>query len=142
MPRTAKDIMTSEVITVTPVTPLVEFARICAEDRISGAPVCRVDGTLVGIVSKTDLVEHVLDEDPRWAATERRGRPGGTVREVQDIMRDDVVTVAPDTPVHEVAGRMAEHRVHRVVVLENDRVRPMTPSLDLLAHYPAPAARP
>lgn len=138
MPLTAKDIMTTEVITVTPATPLVEFARICAEDKISGAPVCQVDGKLVGIVSKTDLVEHVLDEDPRWAATEPRGRSGREAEEVQDIMRDEVLTVGPSTPIHEVARLMAEDRVHRVVVVDKGRVVGVITSLDLLRHFPGP----
>jgi len=141
MPLTAKDIMTTEVITVTPATPLVEFARLCAEDRISGAPVCQVDGKLVGIVSKTDLVEHILDEDPRWAAQQHRGSGGDEPREVQDIMRDDVLTVAPSTPVHEVARLMAEDRVHRAVVVDRERVAGVITSLDMLKHYPAPTAK-
>ena len=64
MPLLARDVMTKELITVTPATPLSEFARICTEDGISGCPVTRADGALCGIVSKTDLLNRLLEEHP------------------------------------------------------------------------------
>ena len=44
MPISARDVMTTELITVTPATPLSEFARICAEDNISGTGKRRGEG--------------------------------------------------------------------------------------------------
>ena len=134
---TAKDVMTTEVITVTPATPIEDFARICSEDNISGAPVVRVDGSLVGIVSKTDLVQRLLEDHPKFGASD-----GGDfsawddkVRHVEDIMQTDVVTVTPDTAVPTMAARMAEDRVHRVVVVDGDQVAGIVTSLDLLRHF-------
>jgi len=137
MPLCARDIMTTDLITVTPATPLAEFARICAEDGISGAPVVQIDGKLVGIVSKTDLITRLLAEDPRWGtATEVELHSlGEDLREVQDIMNEDLVTVAPDTPIPELARSMARDRVHRVVVVEDDRLLGIVTSIDLLAHF-------
>jgi len=134
---TAKEVMTTEVITVTPATPIEDFARICTEDGISGAPVVRVDGSLVGIVSKTDLVARLLGDNPKF------GTGGGfdfsawedNIRHVEDIMQDEVLTVAPETPLSEIASRMAVDRVHRVVVLDGDRVAGIVTSIDLLKHF-------
>lgn len=133
--RTVAEIMQAEVITVTPATPLVEFARIVAEDRISGAPVVEVGGRLVGIVSKTDLVERMLEDDPRYGIGqgEEWNYEG---RQVGDIMSDQVLTVTPETPLDRVAARMAADRVHRVVVMEGDRLAGIVTSIDLLAHFP------
>jgi len=137
MALTARDIMTKEVLTVTPATPLREFARLCAEDGVSGAPVIQVDGKLVGIVSKTDLVTRLLDEDPRWgtASDERTHRLSDDERQVQDIMNDQVLTVSPDAPLREIAAGMAEGRVHRVVVMDGDKIAGIVTSLDLLKHF-------
>ncbi|MHC4339261.1 MAG: CBS domain-containing protein [Planctomycetota bacterium] len=139
MPLTARDVMTAEVITVTPSTPLAEFARICSEDRISGAPVVRVDGTLVGIVTKTDLVQRMLDDDPRLGAAGEPELPalGEDVRQVADIMQQEIFTCAPDAPVWELAERMSRHRVHRVLVLDDrDDLVGIVTSLDILGRYP------
>lgn len=134
----ARDIMTTPVTTVTPSTSLQDFARLCAEDRISGAPVLRNDGTLLGIISKTDLVTRLLTDDPRFGTRAEVGFSSGAepVRQVADIMQTDIVTVDPNLPAHEVAARMADAQVHRVLVLEGGRLAGIITSLDLLRHYP------
>jgi len=137
MGMTARDVMTREVITVTPATPISEFARLCTEDNISGAPVTRVDGTLVGIVSKTDLIQRWLDDHPKHGAPDSFPVWDEDVRQVGDIMQEDVLTVSPETPAHEIAERMARDRIHRVVVIEKDKLVGIVTSIDLLAHYPA-----
>jgi CBS domain-containing protein len=147
--------MTTEVVTVTPETPLSEFARMCVEDGISGAPVVTVDGRLVGIVSRTDLLEHLLEVGHEGRAGEGLrglfllGEESLDVREgmasrseieslgqVSDILEPEVLTVAPDLPLAEVARRMWEKRVHRVVVVEGGRVAGILTSLDLLGRFP------
>ncbi len=137
MPTTASDIMTAALITVTPATPISEFARICSEDGVSGAPVVQVDGKLVGVVSKTDIITRLLDEDPRWGTSEAGLHTlGEDLRQVQDIMNEAVLTVGPDTPIAEIAQRMATDRVHRVLVMEEDKLVGIVTSIDLLAHFP------
>jgi CBS domain-containing protein len=139
MPKLARDVMTTELITVTPATPLSEFARICAEDKISGCPVVRADGALCGIVSKTDLLNRLLDEHPRLGTTREFPVWDEDVRQVGDIMTETVLTVSPATPLAEIAERMARDRVHRVVVMEGDRMVGLVTSIDLLAHFPKQA---
>lgn len=138
MALTAKDVMTTEMITVTPATPLTEFARICAEDNVSGAPVVRVDGALVGIVSKTDLVQRLIEDHPRYGAGGPEQFPSWNedLRSIEDIMQQDVLTVSLDTPLAEIAQRMARDRIHRVLVMENDKLAGIVTSIDLLAHFP------
>ncbi len=135
MALTARDVMSTKLITVTPSTSVMEFARICSEDGISGAPVVQVDGTLVGVVSKTDIVNHMLEADPRFGTVED-GPAWAEEREVQDIMQEEVLTVAPETPAGEIAERMAEDRIHRVLVLDGDKLVGIVTSIDLLAYYP------
>lgn len=43
---------------------------------------------------------------------------------VRDFMTTTVVTADPATPVHELARLMLEHRVHRLIVLDDQR-RPL-----------------
>lgn len=68
MTLTARDVMTSPVTTVTPSTSLAELARLLTEDQISGVPVVDVESRLVGIVSKTDLLERLIDEATEYTS--------------------------------------------------------------------------
>ena len=55
---------------------------------------------------------------------------------VDDIMETEIVTVKPEEPIAAVAKRMAQDRVHRVLVVEKDKLKGIITSLDLLAHFP------
>jgi acetoin utilization protein AcuB len=55
-----RDIMTTDVVTVTEDTPLEEAALIMAENKIGGMPVMR-DDKLVGIITETDLFKIFLE---------------------------------------------------------------------------------
>jgi acetoin utilization protein AcuB len=54
------ELMTADVVTVTPDTPLEEAARIMADNKIGGLPVIR-DGKLVGIITETDIFKVFLE---------------------------------------------------------------------------------
>ncbi|MBX6342173.1 MAG: CBS domain-containing protein [Thermomicrobiaceae bacterium] len=65
--RTAGDIMTREVVSVSEDTPAEQVAHILSERRVRRVPVVR-DGRLVGIVSRADLIR--LFSMTRWACEE------------------------------------------------------------------------
>ncbi len=136
MALTAGDVMTTELITVTPSTTLTEFARLCAEDNISGAPVTRLDGTLMGIVSKTDLVQRVMDMHPAHGTVDEPSFWDQDALQVGDIMSEVVATVPPATTLPEIAERMARDRIHRVLVTDGGKLLGIVTSIDLLAHFP------
>ena len=57
---TVKDVMSKDVQTVTPDTPIEEAARIMADHKIGGLPVVK-DGEVVGIITETDLFKIFLE---------------------------------------------------------------------------------
>ena len=57
-----KDIMTPDVVTVSPRTSIEQVATLLLEKRISAVPVVTKNNKIVGIVSEGDLA-HRLDED-------------------------------------------------------------------------------
>ncbi len=129
----AKDIMTSNVITVSSGTLVSEVARLLFERRISALPV--VDGDrLAGIVSEADLLHRyeigtdcALGDDPWWMRLFSADRsPAEYVkshaRYARDIMTRDVATVAPDTPLAALATLLEKRRVKRVPVLAEGRL--------------------
>ncbi|MEO8571296.1 MAG: CBS domain-containing protein, partial [Chloroflexota bacterium] len=51
---TVEEVMTRDVVTVSPVTPLEEAAQIMVDRKIGGLPVIQ-DGQIVGVVTETDI---------------------------------------------------------------------------------------
>ncbi|MBD1850429.1 CBS domain-containing protein [Leptolyngbya sp. FACHB-711] len=134
MVTTVADVMTADPIVVKPETPLNEAIQILAEKRISGLPVVNDSGSLVGVISETDLMWQetgatppayikILDsviylENPARYERELHKALGQTVGEV---MTDrDIVTIKPDKSLREAAQLMHDRSVHRLPVLSND----------------------
>jgi len=65
-----QDIMITEVISVTPDTPVEEAARIMVEKRIGCLPVLKGE-TLVGIVTRDDLLAALVDSVGAWSTPGR-----------------------------------------------------------------------
>jgi CBS domain-containing protein len=57
----AKDVMKYDPITISQDSDLADAAQIMAMNRISGLPVVDSDGNLVGIITKTDIVNAIAD---------------------------------------------------------------------------------
>jgi CBS domain-containing protein len=99
----ARDIMTREVITITPEVSLQDAARVLADYCISGMPVIDDERQMVGIVTEADII----------------GKEGETVH---DIMTQGVVSVQEQTPVDEIALILTSNRYKRVPVLRDERI--------------------
>lgn len=129
--KTARDIMTPEVFTVTPETLLDALARAFGERQVSGFPVVDDTGRLVGVVTETDLIHQnqrlhiptaialfdaviVLGSSKRLEEELRRM----AATTVAEIMARDPVTVRPEATAAEVATLMAEKDAHTVPVVD------------------------
>ncbi|MBV8762409.1 MAG: CBS domain-containing protein [Deltaproteobacteria bacterium] len=104
----AGDVMTRELITVTPETPLLDVHRLFVEEEIHGAPVVGEDGTVYGLVTTTDLVRVVRD------AEDNNERVDALT--AADAMTPDPIMVPPDTSLEQLARTMVDLRIHRVFV--------------------------
>jgi CBS domain-containing protein len=151
----ASQVMTRDVATVRPDTPVVDALRLMLELRISGLPVIDATGAVVGIVTEADFLHRgELDTDPqhsRWM--EFLLGPGrlaseyvaSHTRRIEQIMIRKVVTVAPDAPLADVVRLMEKHAIKRVPVVEQGRLAGIVSRADLLralldALAPAPAS--
>jgi len=128
----AKDIMTREVITVSPDMGVDELANMLWEKKISGAPVVDNTGNLLGVVTESDLIDQtkkvhiptvmtILDsmiflENPAKLDKEIKKMTGS---KVGDICSADPVTVNEETSVEEIATIMADKNVHTIPVIKN-----------------------
>jgi CBS domain-containing protein len=155
----ARDVMhAAPLVTATPEMTLAELERRLLEHHVSGVPVLSA-GRIVGVVARSDIVKQIsvaralaeLIEDPDRAASgiaapevddsALDARAGLIVAEriakltVGDVMTDAVVSVEPSTRIVEVAARMVEHGIHRVLVVEDGELRGIISSLDLAALF-------
>lgn len=140
---TARDLMTPDVVTVPPETPVVAVARLLAERGISAVPVVDAKGALLGIVTEADLIRRLAGEEEQpagWfaglftdpaAAAERYARTHGVT--AADIMTEQVVTVTEDTTAAQIARLLEEKGIRRVVVVTPEgRLRGIVSRADLL----------
>jgi CBS domain-containing protein len=116
MTRSTGPTNVGELMAVNPVvlsanTPLGEAADVLDRHRISGAPVVDASGSLVGVLSQTDLIR-ARSTEYLWA-----NWPGLAVRH---LMTSPAVTADRSTPIVIAAARMERHRIHRLVVVADD----------------------
>jgi CBS domain-containing protein len=138
----AQEVMTRDVATVHPRTPVAEAVAKMAHARISGLPVLDDDGLLVGILTEGDLLRRVeLGTAPHHSSwlTFLRG-PGVAATEyvrthsltVEDIMTRDPASVAPEASLSDVVNLMENSHVRRVTVLKEGRLLGIVSRADLV----------
>lgn len=132
---TARDIMTKKVYTVTKGMSVDDLARTFMEKSVSTLPVVDEAGTLVGIVSATDLIEqdkplHIptviaIFDMVIYLESEKNFRDEVqkmTARTVGEICEKEVVTCSPEMKVAEIAALMTEKKVHLLPVIDSGKL--------------------
>jgi len=127
----AKDIMTKEIITVSPETEITQAANLLLEKRINGVPVVNAAGELVGILCQSDLIAQqksiplpslftLLDGYISLTASKRMDKEVEKIAatKVAEAMTADPVTVDPETEIEKVAALMIEKNYHTLPVIE------------------------
>lgn len=144
----AKDIMTKEVMSVTPETTLLDVAKILAEHNFDGVPVIDKENHLVGLVTEYDLINKtsavhlptlqiVLRNLPEFRKEEAHFQEEILNLKVSDIMNKEPLTLTPDTSYDEVIRLFKDH--HRVnpipVVDKNKKVLGVISRFDVLRPF-------
>jgi len=109
-----RDVMTTGVVTVRAGTPYRVIAAMFREHRVSGFPVTAADGTVIGVVSESDLLALAAGRHHRGHRADGQATAG-------DLMTCPAVTISPDDPVQTAARVMHSHRLQRLPVVDRDR---------------------
>jgi CBS domain-containing protein len=130
-----KDIMTREVISVSPETEITDAAKILLEKRINGVPVIDPFGRLVGILCQSDLVAQqksipvpsiftFLDSYLPLTSIKRIDKEIEKIAAltVNEAMTPEPVTVSPDTDIEDVAKLMVDKKYHTLPVVVDGKV--------------------
>ncbi len=155
---TAHDLMRTDVITLSPDDTIEDALAALADAGISGAPVIRADGKLVGALTMTDIAQPEHTDKDRL-----RTRPGEATRVVttsvdfdefeqeeelatkedyspellgqtlvSEWMSDGAVCVAEDASLQTVCRTLYEGGVHRVFVTKNGKLRGIVSAMDVI----------
>jgi CBS domain-containing protein len=140
-----QDIMTRNVITLTPETDITEAARVLLTHRINGAPVIDAEGKLVGILCQSDLIAQqkqlpipslfsFLDGVIALTSMKQLEKEAQKIAAttVAEAMSRDPVTVKPDSKIETVAALMVDHNFHTLPVVAEDRLVGIVGKEDIL----------
>lgn len=128
----AKDVMTANVVTVSPDHSVRHAAQIMLDHRISGMPVIDDDGRLVGIVSEGDFLRRSELGIPALSLGEAHGYVKGHSWKVADLMTSHPVAAEEETRVERIAALMREQGIKRVPVMRGQRLVGIVSRADLL----------
>ena len=130
---TVRDVMTTEVLTFDPDVSVREAAEALAMERLGGAPVM-LHGRLIGMVSASDLLDFMSALPAEPAEVRERSERGilddHTVEEA--MSRAPMRTVSPETPVRLAAELLSRERLHRLPVLEGERLTGIISTSDVV----------
>jgi CBS domain-containing protein len=136
------DIMTRDVISVSPDTRVRQIAETLVRNRISAVPVVDRERRLVGIVSEGDLLRRVeigTERDRRWWVEMFRDASAAASdyikahgRKAKDIMTPRPVIATEDMSLEEAAGLLEKRRVKRLPVLRDSHVVGIVSRADLV----------
>lgn len=134
------DLMTVDVITVTPDTPIKKAAQHMFRNRVSGLPVVDESNHVIGMITEADFLALEVQRD--LGDEDVPGHEHAAVRPVEtvaDAMSQGVVTVSQDMPLTEAAKIMAVQEIKRLpVVNDEDVLVGIISRLDVVAAYTRP----
>lgn len=132
---TARDIMTSDPVTIGPEAGVTDAAKVMSERNVGALPVIS-NGRLIGIVTEGDLImQDVKLEFPTYLqlldgfimyppahARFEHELKKAVAATVEDVMTAEPVTVKVDAPLEDVATLLAEEDVSRLPVMDGERL--------------------
>ena len=127
----ARDVMTTDVLTVTPETSIADAAKLMLDNHISGVPVVDQFGQLAGILTEGDLMRRAELETgkrPWWLAltSSPEKQAAAYVKahglKAKDVMTKNVVTIDEDETLDRIAMVFEEHGIKRAPIVREGKI--------------------
>jgi CBS domain-containing protein len=132
--RKITDIMTSEVLTITPRNTLHEAAQLMGEKHVGSLIVVEYD-TPVGIITEGDLMKIVREGIPLerdWI----RSSPSIRNEKVEKVMSFPLVKICVDCTLKDAARIMIEKRIRRLGVCDSGKLVGIITTSDMIGSLP------
>ncbi|HEY9226580.1 MAG TPA: CBS domain-containing protein, partial [Gemmatimonadaceae bacterium] len=118
-----RDLMTERPRTITPDRSLRSAAAELIQTGLGGLPVVDEEGRLLGMLSERELMRHLLATELMSESSARHPAPSAVSKKtVREVMTRQVLCVAPEQPIAEVAALMSNKDVERVPVVREGRL--------------------
>lgn len=117
--QTIREVMTTDVVSVTTGTPFKDLVVLLAARHVSGAPVVDANGVVIGVVSETDLLPRRARPTGRSLRLLRRTARGGKGTVAGDLMTAPAVTVHADATVAIGAQLVLRRGIKRLPVVDD-----------------------
>jgi predicted transcriptional regulator len=142
-----REIMTTPVVTAMPQMSLRELGQLLMRTKVSGVPVVDAEGRPIGVVSKSDIIDRIQNDEEAFGMEKLfyrtafgvRGELGpgfhldpGDETTVEELMTPLVLSVSADTPISLAARMMAFEQVHRVIVTDEGRMVGILTTMDIV----------
>ena len=115
-------IMSTDVVTAKPDDTLAAAAQAMVANEVGGLPVVDAEGTIVGIVTEADFVEHEANRDRPPSVLDlffNRQRSADAL--VRDVMTPFPALITADRLVVEAAEQLTRRRIKRLPVVDDER---------------------
>jgi CBS domain-containing protein len=116
--KTAGELMTKPVVTISEDKQLSEAVDVMLQHNFKRLPVVDAGGKLVGVLARLDVFRTITTEAPDWKAMQARNVVVANLRTVKDIMRRDTHTVLVGATLEEVMRVIDSNDIQRVAVVD------------------------
>jgi len=133
MNKTAKEVMTTDVIVAKEEDSIADVAKLLIEERIGGLPVINSENKVVGIISETDIIKKEKYIEPPMFVNLLEGiiflddirKMENDIKKVaaykvEDLMSKDIIMVNENESFDYVANIMIKKSINRVPVVDDD----------------------
>jgi CBS domain-containing protein len=118
--RQAREVMTRPAVTIGQDKLVTEAVQLMLKKQVKRLPVVDDNGKLVGNISRVDVFHTILRECPDWQAFQKHAITVENLRSVSDIMRRNVITVSPETPVEDLIRIIDGNDIQRICVVDQE----------------------
>ena len=119
---TARDIMSNKVITIESNVSTAEIAKIMDKNKVSSIIITK-DQKPIGVVTERDLVSKIVAQNKRPSEIK-----------TAEITSSPLLVVSPLTPVDDIAEKMVDKKIRRVVVMDLDQPLGIITITDFVKH--------
>ncbi len=123
---TVKDVMSNELVTVFPETPIYDAVRLMVNKNVTGLPVVDEDMNLIGIISEKDVLCLLADD---------------LSGSVADFMTTDVISFTESDDLIKVCESLVEHNFRRVPIVSGQKLVGLITRRDIIKYILEPVGK-
>jgi len=128
--------MTTPVVMILEDRLLTEAVDLMLNQNLKRLPVVDGNKQLTGMLSRLDIFRTVMREAPDWKSFTAQKVDVKNLKHVGDILRRDVHSVLPETPISEVIRLIDDNDIQRVVVVDaKGKLLGLISDRDLLRYF-------